>query len=481
MGGELRDKVASGVAWSIAEKVGSMLLQMGVSIVILRMLTPDDLGIMAIPTVFSTLALVMVDSGFSQTLIRKAAPSQSDYKSVFVFQVVFSLLLYALLVGTMPAVARFYGMPELGRIAPILFLLVPLNALCVVQNTIFTRQYRFSLISKVMFCSSLVSGAVAVGMAWAGCGVWSLVGQRVTAMGVRASLLWALSDWRPRAAYEGRSLRAMAPYSLRLLATDLIVSIYNNVSQLFIGKLYATDVLGFFSQAQKLKELPVSSTVQAVQNVTFPALSEIAGDDRKLTESYRQVVMIVAFVMFPAMAGLIGIAPQMFAALLGTKWLPAVPYFQILALSGMFAPISIVSYNVLKTKSNGRIIVRLEVLKKAVMTLILALTIPRSVTAVAWGLSAMALFEMSVNFAATTRYTGLTTGRFLKTLLPSALLTAVMFVVVRSIGLYVHQAPLAVLLLQIVVGIVCYAGLSALFGLEAMRVVREIVRKLFLR
>ena len=249
-----------------------MLLQMGVSIVILRLLTPEQMGIMAIPVVFSSLALVMVDSGFSQTLIRKAVPSEEDYKSVFVFNIAVSVLLYLLLVGAMPWIARFYGMPELVRIAPVLFLLVPLNALCVIQNTIFTRQFRFARLSKVVFTSSLVSGLVAIGMAWAGCGIWSLVGQRVVAMGVRAMLLWGLSDWRPRAAFDAGRLRAMAPYSFRLLATDLISSVYNNVSQLFVGKLYAADVLGFFNQAQKLKELPVTSTMQAVQSVTFPAV-----------------------------------------------------------------------------------------------------------------------------------------------------------------------------------------------------------------
>ena len=280
----MRDKVASGVAWSIAEKVGSMLLQMGVSIVILRLLTPEQMGIMAIPVVFSSLALVMVDSGFSQTLIRKAVPSEEDYKSVFVFNIAVSVLLYLLLVGAMPWIARFYGMPELVRIAPVLFLLVPLNALCVIQNTIFTRQFRFARLSKVVFTSSLVSGLVAIGMAWAGCGIWSLVGQRVVAMGGRGMLV---SDWRRRSAFDAGLLRAMAPYSFRLLATDLISSVYNNVSQLFVGKLYAADVLGFFNQAQKLKELPVTSTMQAVQSVTFPALSKIADDERKFAESYR--------------------------------------------------------------------------------------------------------------------------------------------------------------------------------------------------
>lgn len=209
--------------------------------------------------------------------------------------------------------------------APVLFLLLPLNALCVIQNTIFTRQFRFALISKVVFISTLAGGLVAVAMALAGCGVWSLVGQRVTAMGTKAALFWALSDWRPRALYDGGALRRMAPYSTRLLATDLIASVYNNISQLFVGRMYSADTLAYFNQAQKLKELPVTGTVQSVQNVTFPALAKIAEDGPKFAESYRQMVLVVTFVMFPAMAGLNAVAHDFFAVFGGRSGCPSCP------------------------------------------------------------------------------------------------------------------------------------------------------------
>ena len=453
-----------------------MLLQMGVSIVILRLLTPEQMGIMAIPVVFSSLALVMVDSGFSQTLIRKAVPSEEDYKSVFVFNIAVSVLLYLLLVGAMPWIARFYGMPELVRIAPVLFLLVPLNALCVIQNTIFTRQFRFARLSKVVFTSSLVSGLVAIGMAWAGCGIWSLVGQRVVAMGVRAMLLWGLSDWRPRAAFDAGRLRAMAPYSFRLLATDLISSVYNNVSQLFVGKLYAADVLGFFNQAQKLKDSPVTSTVMAVQGVIFPALSKINGNDAKFAESYRQITMVVSYAMFPMMLGLSAVAPDLFA-LLGEKWMPTVPYFEAICLVGLFYPLAMISLNVLKVRSDGRIILRIEVLKKVIMTVIFALTIPRSVMAVVWGLVAISVCEAVVNFAASRRFTSYGWGGFVRTLLPVAAVSAAMYGGVLLVAAAVPGGPLLRLMAEVAAGVVIYVVLSALFRLEAFAEVLAILKK----
>lgn len=370
MGGELRDKVASGVAWSLGEKLGTILLQMVVSIVVARLLMPDDVGLMALMTFFSSLALVVVDSGFSQMLIRKGDPAQGDYKSVFLFNVVVSWIVYGVLVAVFPAVAAFYGRPILARIAPVLFLLVPVNALGTIQNTIFMRQFRFALLSKITFVASLASGVLAVTMALAGCGVWSLVGQRLSSIAVRALLLWFFSDWRPRRTERAstRPLREMAPYSLRLMATDLISAIYTRVAQLFIGKIYSTDLLGYFYQAQKLEELPVTSTVQSVQNVTFPAFSKLAASPRKFAESYRQVVMIVAFLMFPAMTGLSAVAPDLFALLLGERWMPTVPYFEAMCLVGLFTPLAMIAYNVLKTLSDGRVVVRLEVVKRVLMT-----------------------------------------------------------------------------------------------------------------
>lgn len=479
MAGELKDKVTRGVAWSIGEKIGTMLLQMGVSIVVLRLLMPDDFGVVAVLTAFAAFALVVVDSGFSQTLIRKAEPTEEEYKAVFLFNIGVSAALYVLLTALAPAAARYYGMPVIARIAPVLFLLVPVNALCVIQHTIFTRRFRFALLSKVTFVSSLVSGGAAVLLALAGCGVWSLVAQRVLQMAVRAVLLWWLSDWRPRTStrWNAAALRAMMPYSFSLLATDLIAAVYNKIPQLFIGKLHTAQTLGFFDQALKLKDLPVTSTMTAVQGVTFPALSKIASDERKFAESYRQVAMVVAYALFPMMLGLSAVAHDMFEVLLGEKWMPTVPYFEAICLAGVFYPVAMVAYNVMKVKCEGPTIVRLEVVKKAVMTAILALTIPRSVQAVVWGLVAFSACEMAVNVWATLRCTTLTARRLVRTLLPVALTAGAMYAAVRITALALPGDALLRLVAEIAVGVTVYGALSALFRLEAFGEVLAIVRR----
>ena len=475
--GELKVKVARGVAWSIGEKVGTMLLQMGVSIVVLRLLTREDFGLVAILTVFSTFALVVVDSGFSQTLVRRTAPGQEDFKSVFLFNVAVSVVLYLLLVAASPFVAHYYGMPELTALAPVFFLLLPVNALCVIQQTLFTRQFRFALLSKVTFLSSLAGGLTAIALAMAGWGIWSLVAERVIAVGMRTALLWWLSDWRPCGKCGLKPLREMAPFGCSLMVTDLISNFYNKIPQFFLGKLYSPAVLGSFDQAVKLKDMPAATGIQAVQNVTFPALAKIRDDAPRFAEGYRQVVMVVSYVMFPIMLGMSAVARDMFAVLLGEEWMPTVPYFEAVCLAGLFSPIALTAYNVLKARCKGPLIVRLEVVKKIIMTAIFAVTIPHSVMAVVWGLVAIAFCEMAVNFLATTRFTSLTFRRFVRTLLPVALVSGTMYLLVRLTAAAIPGNDLVRLLAELATGVVSYLALSALFRLEAFREVTTIVRR----
>lgn len=474
---KLEHKVASGVAWSFSEKLLSMVVQMVVSIVVARQLAPSDFGVMAIMTFFTSVALAIVDSGFSQTLIRKADPTDEDYRSVLSFNIVVSVVLYGLFVVAAYPLAELYSTPVIRDIAPVLFLVLPINSLCVVQTVMFTREFRFALLSKIVFAASLISGVVAVVMALAGFGIWSLVAQRLLMMGIKAAAFWWIRRWRTEARFSFTALRAMAPFSLRLLATDLIASIYNNVAQLFIGKMHSTTALGYYSQAQKLKDLPVISTVQAIQGVTYPALAKLSTDGQKFADGYLRIVELLSFVLFPVMLGFVAIAPDMFMLLLGEKWMPTVPYFEILALSGLFYPLSVVSYNVLKSKSDGKVIVRLEVIKRIIMTAVLCYTIPRGVESVAWGMTAMAFVDFVINTAAAFRYLSLSSFRLLVSILPQLLLAVVMFVGLHLLEPYIASLSLGLrLIVEIAAGIVIYAAGAFVCRLRALRELIQLLR-----
>ena len=478
----LETKVASGIAWSFLEKILTMVIQMVVSIIVARELMPEDFGVMAIMTFFTSVALAIVDSGFSQALIRKESPSDSDYRTVLYFNLAMSVVLYGVLVAVAYPVAMLYDAPVIWTIAPVLFLVLPINALCVVQTVMFTREFRFALLSKVVFVASLVSGVVAVVMAVMGWGIWALVAQRLLMMGIKALAFWSIRRWRSDAPLSLASLRAMAPFSLRLLATDLIASVYNNVAQLFIGKIHNTSMLGYYSQAQKLKDLPVISTVQAVQGVTFPALSQIKDDDTKFSAGYLRISEMLAFVVFPLMLGMVAVAEDMFLLLLGDKWMPTVPYFEILALSGLFYPLGVVSYNVLKSRSDGAVIVRLEIVKRIIQTLILAVTIPMGVTAVAWGVTAMAAVEWLLNTATAMRYLSCDFGALLRRIMPSMALAIAMYVVVILIVPHFAMLHTALrLTLSVVVAATFYLCGALLFRFHTLHEALSLARGLLHR
>lgn len=461
-------RVASGVAWNIAEKIGSTLLQAIVSIIVANRIMPDDMGIIAVLTVFVTLSQVVIDSGFSQTLIRKANATAEDFKAVFRFNLIASVALYAILTATTPWVASYYGWELIRKVAPVLYLLLPLNALCVIQNTIMVKEFRFAQLSTIIFFSSLISGIIAIVMALTGFGIWSLVGQRVSMMATKAILLWWKSPWRWRRDIRTGSLKEMTPYSLRLIATDMITAIYNNIAQLFIGKIYSADMLGYYNQAQKLKDMPVNATMQSIQSVTFPALAKISDNPTKFDEGYRRVLMLTAFIMLPVMTGLIATADDIYMLLLKPQWHPAIPYFRIMCLIGIFYPISAIAYNVLKVRSNGAIILRLEIIKKVIMTIILATTIPISVMAIAWGMVAAAACEMVLNIGATLRYAGLKLKSLATTLLPIIALTAVMYFATELVGYQIENLAVGLrLAIKIGVGIISYAAIAYITKMEA--------------
>ena len=461
-------RVASGVAWNIAEKIGSTLLQAIVSIIVANRIMPDDMGIIAVLTVFVTLSQVVIDSGFSQTLIRKANATAEDFKAVFRFNLIASVVLYAILTATTPWVASYYGWELIRKVAPVLYLLLPLNALCVIQNTIMVKEFRFAQLSTIIFFSSLISGILAIVMALTGFGIWSLVGQRVSMMATKAILLWWKSPWRWRRDIKTGSLKEMTPYSLRLIATDMITAIYNNIAQLFIGKIYSADMLGYYNQAQKLKDMPVNATMQSIQSVTFPALAKISDNSTKFDEGYRRVRMLTAFIMLPVMTGLIATADDIYMLLLKPQWHPAIPYFRIMCLIGIFYPISAIAYNVLKVRSNGAIILRLEIIKKVIMTIILATTIPISVMAIAWGMVAAAACEMVLNIGATLRYAGLKLKSLATTLLPIIALTAVMYLATELVGYQIENLAVGLrLVIKIGVGIIFYAAIAYITKMEA--------------
>lgn len=364
-------------------------------------------------------------------------------------------------------------------LAPVLFLLVPVNSFSNIQNTILTRRFDFKTISKYTLWATLAGSCVAVGMAAAGCGIWSLLGQRLLTPAVKSMLLWIRSEWRPSRRVSFTALRPMLGYSSRLLLSDITNTVYANISELFIGKMYTKEALGYYNRGKQYKDMPVSAVISSVQNVTFPALSQLQDNPAKMRTSAHQVTVVMNFIIFPVMLGLIAVVGDFIAVFLPQRWLPVIPYFRILCLSGLFAPLSVVSYNILKIKSDGKLIFRLEIIKKLIATVILAITIPMGVKAIAWGQTVIFLSDAIVNMLGAGRYLRWTIWDGIRSTAPYLAMSAVMVAAVYGTHMLLagHIALWAILLIEITAGIAAYALLTLLCRPEGWREVRTILQQ----
>lgn len=472
-------KVVKGVAWSTVEKICSALLQFVVSLVLLNLLSPEDYGLMAIVAAFPAILMPLVDSGFSQALIRKGEVDDLDYSSVFYVNITISVVLYATLVAIAPACGRYFGAPDFAVIAPILYLLIPINSFSNIQNAILQRTMEFKNLSLYVLLANAISSAVAIWMAVRGLGVWALVGQRLGVVIVKTALMWIGSSWRPRWQFSLERIRGMFRYGSRILLSDLVSNVYYQISNLFIGKFYTKADLGYYDRGNKIKEMPVTSTIMAVLGVTFSAFSRQKEDKVKLHDNARKVYILWAFVMFPMMCGLIAVAEDMFRVLLTDLWLPAVPYLRILSVAGLLAPLSVISFNLVKVCDDGNVIFRIEFIKKLIATAILAITIPIGVKAIAWGQVAIFVSDMTINCITAGRYVpGWRLGARIKDALPYLAVTGLMCGFVWLVGVVGAQLGIAlwvVFVMKIVLGAGIYALLSELFHLDAWRELKSII------
>lgn len=479
--GVLQKKVVSGFIWTSAEKIGSMLLKLLVSYVLLDKIAPDQHGLIALLMPFYLAGATLTDGGFDQALIQRKKISDTDYSSVFFFNIIISLILYGLLVGLSLLLAGFYEAPMLRQLSPWLFAAIPIGALGLVQQSILNREMRFAQLSKIHITANLLSSAITLYMVLTGWDIWSLVSQIVALQVVRVAMFWIISPWRPKEKFSILSIKSLFSYGSNILFANLISRFFGSLSQLVIGKIYGTTRLGFYDKALKLEE-ETSSTIQlSILSVTFPAFSQLQDENEKLKIASRKVIAVISLVLFPAMAGLIMISPEIFGMLL-PQWMQSVPYFQIFCLSAFFLPPTYVCLNIIKAKGASRTVLKLEIIKKAFAIAVIALTAAISVKAMVVGYVIWMAFEMGANILGSHRFIKYPLKEILKDTLPYLGMTAVMFGAAIGMGLLFPELALwQIIIVKIITSAIVYLGLNLLFRpaawIDSLGIVRSLAGK----
>lgn len=360
----LKKKAIRGVGWSFADNIANSGITFLVGLVLARLLSPAEFGILGMITVFIAVSNSIVDSGFSNALIRKTDARDVDYATVFYCNLLLGVVLYAVLFVCAPVISRFFNQPVLIPVTRVMAVILVINACALIQRTLLIKKVDFKSQMKISLIASITSGVVGIGMALRGGGVWSLVGQQVSRQLVNAVLLWLFSAWRPALAFSRQSFRELFGFGSKLVVSGLIDTLYRNIYYLIIGRFYTAAQLGHYTRAEQFNIIFSSNLTSVVQRVSYPVLSSIQHEPQRLKQAYRRVIKTTMMVAFACMLGLAAVARPLIVLLIGEKWLPAVYFLQILCFSGMLYPLHAINLNILQVKGRSDLYLRLEIIKK---------------------------------------------------------------------------------------------------------------------
>ncbi|RTZ42338.1 lipopolysaccharide biosynthesis protein [Candidimonas sp. SYP-B2681] len=381
----LNRKIGIGIVWNIA----NMFVSRGASVIftlfLARFLAPDAFGLMAMIAICYALADALMTSGFGQAIIRQKQLEPIDLSTAFFTNLAFSVITYLLIYLVAPWAAEFYEQPELTQLIRVTGVVLFINSLKVVQQALLNRNMDFKSLMRVNSIATVAAGIVAVSMAYAGFGVWSLVAQFMVSAVVSTGMLWLSSTWRPSLSFSVASFKTMFGFGSRLTLESTLNVLYENSYILVIGKLFTPEVTGLYYFAKRIRDLIVDQANSAVQQATYPAMAQIQDENAGLKKMYRVIIQLLFFVITPSLLIVSLLAEPLFQIAFNERWLPAVPYLQLLCMAGILFPIQAVNFNMLKVKGRTDLILYLGLVKKALHLVLLAASVPYGIVGILIG------------------------------------------------------------------------------------------------
>lgn len=382
MSENIKKDTLKGVKWTAIEKVALQGIQFVIGLILARLLTPSDFGLVGMLAIFISVSQTFVDGGFSNALIRKLNRTDTDCSTAFYFNIVVGLVCYGLLFIASPWIAAFFNIPVLKDLLRVLSISIFVNSLSVVQVAKLTVDINFKAQARATVCSVVLSGCVGIFMAYKGFGVWSLAWQTVFGAIFNCIILWYQTKWKPKVVFSMNSFRNLFSYGSKLLVSNLIGTLYSNMTTIAIGKFYTSKELGFYSRGQQFAHLPSTAIIDTIGRVTFPILAKIQNDDERLVSVYRKYIKVTSLPIIFCLTLLASVAKPLILVLLTEKWLDATLFLQIFCFAFMTEHISKLNLNLLQVKGRSDLYLRLEVIKKIIAFIILLSSIPLGVVVI---------------------------------------------------------------------------------------------------
>lgn len=464
----LLEQTKKGLYWKFAEQFSNYGIQFIIGIAMARMLSPKDYGISAIPAVFMAIAGIFVSGGFSSALVRKADLKEEDLSTAYIYSMAVGCTCYILLFFAAPYIADFYEAPVLKplmRVTALSFIYGPIGT---PQGVLLKRRLNFKTPAKISVVVKILSGVIGVAMAYTGYGVWALIISGLVAGIVGQVITISIVRWYPKTGWSKESFQYLWNYGNKIIASDLINQLYNNITPVIVGKYFSLSDLGVYNRARGYASLPSSHLHGVVNSVSFPVLSKIQNDDERLIHNYRRMINVSGFITFPIMMLLSALARPLVITMITAKWEACIILLQIICFSQMWHPIHALNLNILQVKGRSDLFLRLEIVKKVIGIIVLCSSLPFGLIVFCSAGIASSIISLYINTWYTGKFYGFGFKKQIKDLAPILLLGLLMFVAVMGIT---HAIPNMILQIIIgsIVGAILYLGGAYLLRLDAFK------------
>lgn len=474
----LKNQALSGMIWTYGQQFGGQLLTFVVSIILARVLVPQEFGLVGMLTVFIGMGTVLFEGGLTSSLIRSKELNTEDYSTVFFFNLVCSIVVYFVLYLLAPYIARFYNQNQLTILTRVYGLTFIISAFGTVQNTILTRELKFKKQALITLPALIISSLLGITSAYLGYGVWSLVVVAMVNALLTSFLLWITSDWYPALIFSKRKFHEHFHYGYKLTLSGVLDIFFTNIYQIVIGRIYAPAQVGYYARAHSLMMMPVGNISGALNRVIFPVFSKIQDDIYQLKSAYRRVMLLVVFIITPVIVLMAILAEPLVVFLFTDKWLEMVPIFQVICLSGVLYPIHLYNLIILQVKGRSDLFLKLEIVKKIIIVIVLPISIYFGFYALLWGQLISSILALFINTHYAGKILNYSTWMQLKDLAPIFIFAAFLAVVVYfSDQLLSGQSHLLRLIAGSILGGGLYLLLAWLFKFDSLKDIKNLILK----
>ena len=480
MAESLKNKTVKGVGWSAVDNVSQHVVTFVVSIVLARLLTPDDYGLIGIVTIFTLVSQTLINAGFSSALIRKKDATDDDYNTVFIVNLGMSILLYVIVFFASPAIAKFFNRHELVSLVRVTSLSMVIGGLAIVQQTILTKRIDFKSQTVITLTASIISGVIGIVMAFIGFGVWSLVAQQLSLQTIRTIGLWIVNRWVPKLRFSTYSFKELFGFGWKMMVSGVLDTVWKELYQVVVGKFYSPATLGQYTRAKQFSQLFSSNLTSVIQRVTYPVLSNIQDDKERMVSAYRRIIKTTMFITAISMFFLGAISEPLLYCLIGPKWHEAATYLPLICINGSLYPLHAINLNMLQVQGRSDLFLGLEIVKKIIGLLPLSICI-------FWGILPMlyvSLFTGIICYFLNSYFPGKLLGYSswmqLRDVAPSYALATLIAIIVYFIK-YLSLSYWIILPIQIIIGTIIFFTVGQITKMreyvEIKRIITPILKK----